>query len=150
MDEAKRKLVAGWLVKAQHDLATARKLAADPDPYLDTAIYHTQQAAEKSIKGFLVLHDQRVVKTYDVRFLITQATAFDDSLSDLSEQAERLTPYATAYRYPDEDLEPEREEFGLALAAAEEIYHSVLSAMPEAVHPDQASRPAQEESDSEG
>ena len=45
MDETKRQLVRGWLVKAQHDLATADKLAAGPDPYLDTAIYHTQQAA---------------------------------------------------------------------------------------------------------
>ncbi len=42
MDEAKRELVRGWLVKAQHDLATARKAAAEPDPYLDTTIYHCQ------------------------------------------------------------------------------------------------------------
>ncbi len=38
IDEAKRSLVQNWLRKAQRDLATARKLAADPDPYLDTAI----------------------------------------------------------------------------------------------------------------
>ena len=38
---------------------------------------------------------------------------------------------------------------GLLFAAAETIYHSVLSAMPEAVHPEQISRPAQEESASE-
>lgn len=46
MDEAKRELVQSWLIKAQHDLAAARKLAADPNPYLDMAIYHCQQAAE--------------------------------------------------------------------------------------------------------
>ena len=51
MDEAKRDLVRSWLTKAQHDLASSRKLSADPDPYLDTAIYHCQQAAEKVVKG---------------------------------------------------------------------------------------------------
>lgn len=49
MDEAKRGLVKAWLVKADHDLATARKMATEPDVYLDTAIYHCQQAAEKAI-----------------------------------------------------------------------------------------------------
>lgn len=42
MDEARRRLIQGWLIKAQHDLATARKLAQDPNPLLDTAIYHCQ------------------------------------------------------------------------------------------------------------
>jgi HEPN domain-containing protein len=58
MDEAKRELVQNWLTKAQRDLAAARKFSTEPDPYLDTAIYHCQQAAEKAVKGFLVFHDQ--------------------------------------------------------------------------------------------
>ena len=73
MDEARLGLVRGWLIKAQRDLATARKLAGDPSPLLDTAIYHCQQAAEKAVKGFLAFHDQPVVKTHDVRFLINRA-----------------------------------------------------------------------------
>ena len=76
MDDAKRELVQGWLIKAQHDLATARKLTTDPDPYLDTAIYHCQQAAEKAVKGFLVFHDQRFEKTHDIQLLITLAAPF--------------------------------------------------------------------------
>jgi len=122
MDEAKRRLVQGWLVKAQHDL----------------------------VKGFLVLHDQRVVRTHDVRFLVTQAMAFSEGFSELLlEHAERLTPYATAYRYPDETLEPDREEFAQALVAAEEIYRFVLTVVPEAAHPDQTAPPVQEEPISE-
>ncbi len=46
MDDAKQRLVRNRLIKAQHDQATARKMAADPQPYLDTAIYHCQQAAD--------------------------------------------------------------------------------------------------------
>ena len=58
MNEAKRQLVQSWLTKAQHDLASARVLAASAEPLLDTAIYHCQQAAEKAVKGFLAFRDQ--------------------------------------------------------------------------------------------
>lgn len=51
MDEAKRELVRGWLIKARNDLFTARALGGLPDAPLDTAIYHCQQAAEKAVKG---------------------------------------------------------------------------------------------------
>jgi HEPN domain-containing protein len=40
-----------WLIKAYHDLISAKKLAQDQEPVLDTAIYHTQQCAEKALKG---------------------------------------------------------------------------------------------------
>ncbi len=58
MDGAKRELVAARLTKAQHDLASARKLAEPPDSLLDTALYHCQQSAEKAVK---VLHCGEVV-----------------------------------------------------------------------------------------
>ena len=47
--DAKLDLVQTWLVKAQRDLASARKLSTGPDPYLDVAIYLCQQAAEKAV-----------------------------------------------------------------------------------------------------
>jgi hypothetical protein len=45
--------------------------------------------------------------------------------------AELLTPYATAFRYPDEFLDPTPEEFGNALVAAERIHGAVVTAQPE-------------------
>lgn len=135
MDEARRRLVQGWLIKAQHDMATARKLAQDPDPLLDTAIYHCQQAAEKVLKGFLVFHEQTVVKTHDVRFLVNQALTFERGFEAWFEAAERVTPYATAYRYPDEILEPELEEFEAAREAAFGLVAFVLEKLPREVHP---------------
>lgn len=135
MDEARRRLVQGWLTKAQNDLATARKLAEDPGPLLDTAIYHCQQAAEKAVKGFLACHDQTVVKTHDVRFLVNQALVFEPGFEAWLEAAECVTPYATAYRYPDEVLEPEEGEFETAMNAAAGLVEFVLRVLPEAVHP---------------
>jgi len=135
MDEARRDLVQGWLIKAQRDLATARKLADDPDPLLDTAIYHCQQAAEKAVKGFLAFHDQTVVKTHDVRFLINQALLIEPGFVDWLDAGECVTPYATAYRYPDEVLEPEKAEFETAQEAAVGLVAFVLSVLPEEVRP---------------
>lgn len=135
MEEAKQQLVQNWLIKAQHDLATAQKLSADPDPYLDTAIYHCQQAAEKAVKGFLVFHDQRFEKVHDVRLLIEIAAMLESSLSPWLDTGERLTPYATAFRYPGEILEPDREEFDQAFEDAESLYNFILSLLPAEVHP---------------
>ncbi|MBM4457659.1 MAG: HEPN domain-containing protein [Chloroflexi bacterium] len=135
MDEAKRQLVRSWLTKAQHDLAAARKLAVDPDPYLDAAVYHCQQAAEKALKGFLVFHDQRFEKIHNLSVLAWQASSFATGMDQLLEACELLTPYATAYRYPGELMEPEVVEFEDALAAADEIYRFILSLMADDVRP---------------
>jgi len=135
MNEAKQELVQIWLTKAQHDLAAARKLASDPNPYLDMAIYHCQQAGEKAIKGFLVFHDQRVEKTHDIEKLIALAIPIEASLSEWKGVGVRLTPYATEFRDPGEILIPEREDFQQALKDANDLYTFVLSLLPEATHP---------------
>lgn len=135
MDEAKRELVQSWLIKAQHDLAAARKLSSDPDPYLDIAIYHCQQTAEKAVKGFLVFHDQPFEKTHDMEVLIKLAMPFDTRFSSWLDAGVRLTPYASAFRYPGETMEPDRDEFEQALKAADGIYAFVLSLLPGEVHP---------------
>ena len=140
MDEARRRLVRGWMIKAQHDLDTARKLAQGPDPILDTAIYHCQQAAEKAVKGFLACHGQTVVKTHDVRFLVNQALVFEPVFEEWFEAAECVTPYATAYRYPDEVLEPTTEEFETAQEAAAGLVAFVQSVLPEDVHPEETTQ----------
>lgn len=45
-------LVRGWFLKADSDLADARRTIASEGPY-DTACFHAQQAAEKYLKGYL-------------------------------------------------------------------------------------------------
>ncbi len=51
MDEGKRDFVRQWLRSAVRDLQSARLLAAAPNPILETALFHCQQAAEKAMKG---------------------------------------------------------------------------------------------------
>jgi HEPN domain-containing protein len=131
----RQELVRNWLIKAQHDLAAARKLSADPDPYRDVAIYHCQQAAEKALKGFLAFHDQPFEKTHDVEVLVTLAMRHNAGFSMWLEAAVYLTPYATEFRYPGEVLAPELDEFEQALQEADGLYSFVLSLLPPGVWP---------------
>ena len=135
MDEAKCELIRAWLVKARSDLGTARKLAAGPERFPDTAVYHCQQAAEKAIKAFLVFHDHRSPKSHDIRLLIQESTPFDPALTELEDAGDVLTPLATAYRYPGEILQPDWEEVEQALVRAAEIFEFILARLPAACHP---------------
>jgi hypothetical protein len=56
-------------------------------------------------------------------------------LNNLLDAADRLTPYAVAYRYPGDILAPGPEEFAAALAAAEEIVAAVQSLIPPELRP---------------
>src|SRR3972149_3306877 len=135
MDEAKAKLVLGRITRAGHELASARKLASVPSPYLDTAIYHCQQTGETAVEALLLLHDQRFKRTHDVAKLIELAAIFSPNLSALGHEATILNPYISLYRPPGPKSEPDQAEFDLALAAARKIYDAVLSLLPAPVHP---------------
>ena len=138
MDEALTSLTREWLTKAEHDLRNARIVSTVDDGPLDTAIYHCQQAAEKSVKGCLAALGIPFEKTHDVRRLIQQAAGANPEFAQLAHAAEVLTPYASAFRYPGltADAMPSREEFGQALRHAEGIYRFVLERLPVNAHPD--------------
>lgn len=135
MSDAKIELVKSWLIKADHDLKSARELADASEPLLDTAIYHCQQAAEKAIKGFLVYNDIRFEKTHDIDILISLSVDIEPRLSSMRQAAELLTPYATEYRYPGQYAEPEPAEFEEAFVAAKDFYGFILSLLPQEAHP---------------
>ena len=137
MDEATRELVREWLTKALHDLQTARIVANAPDGPLDTAIYHCQQAAEKSIKGWLQSKDDPFPKTHDIKDLVKRASAINSDFGQFIQPATVLTPYVSAFRYPggfDEPM-PSREEFDEALKHAQTIYDFVLNLLPKEARP---------------
>jgi HEPN domain-containing protein len=118
MDEALAQLTGEWLTKALHDLQTARITAHAPGGPLDTAIYHCQQAAEKSLKGWLTANGIPFEKTHDLRRLVKQAAAVWPDFNPFTDAAEVLTPYVSAFRYPgltsEPDADPRRIRRGLA------------------------------------
>ena len=137
MDESTKELVRDWLTRAHHDLRSARALAALEDPLLDTAIYHCQQTAEKSIKAWLQSKDEPFPKTHDIEDLVELASVIKPDFGSLAKAASVLTPYASAFRYPGgfEEPMPTREEFDEALQYAQAIYDFVLSVLPADARP---------------
>jgi len=89
MDEERLELTRVWLIKAQHDLAAAKRLAQGNDPVLDVAIYHCQQAAEKALKGLLVYRNIPFEKIHDLKVLIGLALPVAPTLSGLIEKADQ-------------------------------------------------------------
>ncbi len=136
MSESKNKLVRNWLIKAKHDIEPAEALANNAKPYLDTAIFHCQQSAEKAIKGFLVFNDKRFKKTHDLRMLMEEIIVIEPDGEKLLNDVILLTPYATAFRYPGEVMEPDREDFDVALKSAKKIFEFILSKLPDPAKPE--------------
>jgi len=67
--------VEAWLYKAKNDLKSALKLLDGDDPIMDTAIYHTQQCAEKALKGYLAFKKKPLKKTHDIELLVEICSA---------------------------------------------------------------------------
>ncbi len=110
-----------WLHKAHNDLKSALKLLDGDDPIMDTAIYHTQQCAEKALKAYLAFKSEPLKKTHDIELLVELCSAIDSDFETLYSYSENLTPYATAFRYPDICIEPDYNEVHEAIGMAKEI-----------------------------
>jgi len=130
MDEAKQHEIRQWLIKAGHDLGSARRLMTGEEPYLDTAVYHCQQTAEKALKACLTLKDAPFQKIHDLSDLIEQCIVFDLGFEQLIAISDTLTPYATAFRYPGDILDPDREDAEEALRLAGRVVDFIVQRMP--------------------
>jgi HEPN domain-containing protein len=119
MADEKARDVQAWLRKADDDLRSAQvDLAADP-PLIEDALFHCQQAAEKSMKAFLTAHDATFRKTHDLDELAAACGTIDASLNDALDPARDLTVFAWAFRYPGSDEPPPEAEAHESLALAQ-------------------------------
>jgi HEPN domain-containing protein len=135
MNEAKQAEIRKWLIKARHDLGSARRLMEGDEPYLDTAVYHCQQAAEKALKALLTYHDVSFEKTHDLTELLALSAKADPALDRWRIVAQELTPYAVRFRYPGDVLEPSRSEAEQALQHAQALVDFIWRLLPKEVKP---------------
>jgi HEPN domain-containing protein len=82
----RRQLVHDRLSTACNDLGTARTFSIASRPFLDTAIYHCQQTAEKALKAFLVFHDRRLRK----RMTCASCSDWADLLNQVCQRSKKL------------------------------------------------------------
>ncbi len=124
-----------WFQKAANDLRGAIvDLAASP-PLIEDALFHCQQAAEKSMKGFLAAHEQVFRKTHDLDELGRKCENIDPSLTSTLTTARDLTVFAWEFRYPGDTEIPSEREAKEALGTAQSVFDEILSRLPESVRP---------------
>lgn len=122
MDEAHRRLVAGWLAKAEDDLRVARLLIAEENRLNAAGAYHCQQAAEKALKAWLTARNVVFPKTHDLETLLHLCRPGEAGFAAYAEQARALTPLATEFRYPGDLFEPTSEQAKVSLQQATDIF----------------------------
>lgn len=129
MNDKTREYARMWLDKAENDLRNVEIiLASQAEPLpLDTACFHCQQAAEKFIKAFLVLHGKSFPFTHNLADLVAICMQVDMSFAAIQRKAETLTPFAVEIRYPDDFYIPSRQETEDAFAIAVEVKTFILA-----------------------
>jgi len=114
-----------WLLKAKHDLMTANVIFLANSELWDTAIYHTQQSAEKSLKAISAFHGEAIDKTHNVRRLLENCIDRYPELMALTEQVFHVAPFDTMFRYPGMILSPDEWTIKTAIESADTIYTTI-------------------------
>ncbi len=117
-----------WFAKGDGDLRSARLLLDAEPPETEAVCFHSQQAAEKYLKGFLARHGEEPPRTHNLTVLIDLESNYDEDLEELYEAGEALNPFAVHVRYPSlPDSPPDESDAASALAHAETIREHVFA-----------------------
>ena len=114
----------GWLEFARRDLRIVAALHANDPTLFTAACVHAQQAAEKSLKAMLVLHDLPVPFTHDLAYLrglVGEHLPPGPAQEDLN----RLNRWGAAARYPGGATDATADDIALAELAAGAVFDHV-------------------------
>jgi HEPN domain-containing protein len=110
-----------WFDIADTELSSAEYLTNMRHPSPDAVIcYLCQQAAEKYLKGFLVVHNMEPPKIHNLLDLLRICEPLHTNFSSLSAKCAFLNPYGVIPRYPNE-LQITDADTKIALQYAKEI-----------------------------
>ncbi len=126
-----------WLEKARKaDLTSADILLNSGNrSQLHQVLFHCQQAAEKSLKAFLVFHKITFRWTHDLGEIGDQCSKIESSLEKLIGEVKYLSDYAWEYRYPGEEPDPTLKQAKAGLKDAARVFSSVAGALPSELRP---------------
>ena len=114
-------LVQSWLLKATHDLETAKIVASHMPDYDDVIAFHCQQAIEKALKGYLIFLDIEFKPVHDLGYLLNLTATKDDAFDIYFEEVDRISRYAVQIRYPDTIIKLTKFQIQEAIAMADLI-----------------------------
>jgi HEPN domain-containing protein len=101
-ETVKEEFTREWIRKAESDFKTADHLLQGGPAFAEGTAFHSQQAAEKYLKAFLVWHQIEFQKTHDIEALLRLAGKVADKIPEILGDTVILTPYGVDYRYPGE------------------------------------------------
>ncbi len=81
-NEELRRLIAGWIGKADLDFATVVRLEPE-GKFRDIVAFHAQQAAEKYLKALLTRHQIEFPKTHLMQQLLVLLSPAEPQLAEL-------------------------------------------------------------------
>lgn len=99
MDDNYAKQAIEWFERGRHDMETAQ-LLYDEHGYTDSIAYHIQQAIEKYLKGYLVLHGKKPPKIHELDTLLNHIATFDKSFLNFLDICEKASRFYIEDRYP--------------------------------------------------
>ncbi len=94
------------LRKARADESPVEKLLPDPTSQDEIIGFHAQQAVEKLLKGVLAYYRVPYPRIHDLTELMDLLHEHKISLPENLEEIDRLTPFATVFRYAELAAEP--------------------------------------------
>jgi HEPN domain-containing protein len=119
-----------WMENAAVDLRSARALLDASIP--SSALFHCQQAAEKSFKAFLTWHKVPFRRVHDLEETGRLCVSIDPTLAGIAKRAEALTAYAWKLRYPGDPYDPETSEAEEGMEIARVVVGEIGRRLPEA------------------
>jgi HEPN domain-containing protein len=125
MDKELKENINNWIIKAEYDLKTVSNEFSSIEPVTDTICFHSQQAAEKYLKAYLISKGIPPEKTHKIERLIESCLKYDKHFIELKDTV-ILTQYAVDMRYPDDFYTPTIEEAKEALKFASKVKAFVL------------------------
>ncbi len=105
-----------WFRIAAQDLERVAKRLAEGDT--EDAAFRLQQAIEKSLKGFLLLHGWKLKRTHDLGALLTDAVRYDRHLERFRGLCRTVSSYYLVQRYPLFEESPPTDEVRASYAKA--------------------------------
>ena len=115
-------LVQSWLLKAAHDLETAKIVVSHLPDYDDVIAFHCQQAIEKALKGYLIFLDIEFKPVHDLGYLLNLTSTKNDAFDIYFEDVDRISRYAVQIRYPDTIIKLTRFQIQEAIKMADLIF----------------------------
>lgn len=128
-DETRREFVRQWLAKADEDLALAHHIVASNAPFLNAIGFHSQQAAEKYIKAYLVSIQVDFPKTHDIEALLKIIAGHNQTMAHSLEDAIALTDFGVEARYPANLPELSTAQAREAVKLADKVHTKIVGAL---------------------